>query len=468
MEAMSPAVKAIGSSEVLLDGELKPAVVIFSEETGKIEAIIEGPCEQYLDVCGPEAAKEFRDVTPLVVMPGLVDTHVHLDEPGRVHWEGFQSGTQSAVSGGVTTVVDMPLNSIPPTTTMANFDAKKKAAQGRCWCDVAFWGGLVPGNLEELRPLAEAGVRGFKGFLIDSATPEFQAIDRPTIEAAMATLQGYRTVLLFHAELDEVPALPTPPEDPTLYSSFLETRPDRLEVDALNLIVKCLERATCRLPGPPPPVHIVHMSSKHALPVLERARAAGLPISAETCFHYLTMDAETIPKGSTLHKCCPPIRPHENQAHLWNALRNGVLSSVVSDHSPCEPEIRCCDSGDFLQAWGGISSLGLGLSLIYSKGATLPEIARWCAENTALQAGLGHRKGFIRAGYDADLVLFDPRERHTISNSQLHFRHKMTSFHGTEVVGRVRQTLLRGRVVYDAAKGPSPAPAGTLLLDPII
>uniref|UniRef100_A0A4W4EDX7 allantoinase n=1 Tax=Electrophorus electricus TaxID=8005 RepID=A0A4W4EDX7_ELEEL len=336
-------VSAVRSQRVLIGEEILPALITIKD--GKIHNIL------------PDAgatrhtAGEVLDVGNSVVMPGIVDCHVHVNEPGRTAWEGYWTATRAAAAGGVTTIVDMPLNSIPPTTTLKNFHEKLQAAAGQCFVDTAFWGGVVPGNFLELRPMVQAGVAGFKCFLIHSGVAEFPHVADSDLHAALRQLQGTGSVLLFHAE-KEMDSLPCSP-DPSEYSTFLRTRPDIMEMEAVRTVTElCLQyQVRC---------HIVHLSSAQSLKLIRAAREAGAPLTVETTHHYLTLSAEDIPSGATQFKCCPPIRDIANQGQLWSALRAGDIDMVVSDHSPCTPGLKRLDSGDFSQAWGGISSLQFG------------------------------------------------------------------------------------------------------------
>lgn len=631
--------RAWASSSVLYNEQIGPATVIFSVESGKIlhiEPRVTGPSDIILQNFNV-LPQDFRDVSPLVIMPGLVDAHVHLNEPGRTEWEGFATGTRAAAAGGVTTVIDMPLNAVPPTTTVANFNLKISAARGQTWVDVGFWGGMVPTNLEDLVPLIRMGVRGFKGFLIDSGVDEFPAITSSYILKAMKKVKNEQTVLMFHAEMqphskhqppvlveahgDKTPKLvpngnckfelsdsesdvnetgtetdddfkvqplvnhidhldigvsasfaeraPKPvmkllnkhkPQDPevyqlpedhndivedipesqakalakspylqasepqfgryarlanpnheenvqevpqnelakpydfdelklkenhenpldlaqaaddalanvdaTLYASFLASRPDNFETTAIAEIINC------SMKYPTVPLHIVHLATHEAIPLVRAAKARGLPVSAETCFHYLSLTAEKISACSTHFKCCPPIRSDGNRKLLWTALRNNIITTVVSDHSPCTPDLKGLEKGDFFSAWGGISSVGLGLPILYTEGlkldppVSLHEITKWCSWNTAKQVGLDHRKGKIAVGYDADMILFDPEAKHMVKNDQTFFKNKLTAYDGMEFTGQVVETLVRGNPVFALKEGHSDVPLGGLLLEP--
>lgn len=630
--------RAISSSKVLLDDELVPATIIFSLNTGKILEIIPEIVKDSNDIrLKLYQVQEYRDVSPLIILPGLVDSHVHLNEPGRTEWEGFATGTQAAASGGVTTVIDMPLNAIPPTTTVENFNLKIAAAQGQCWVDVGFWGGLIPDNINHLRPLIRMGVRGFKSFLIESGVEEFPAIKPKHILKAMKEVEGLKTLLMFHAEMQpnvlEGPAImvdqvenktprlvpnenrplfelddssenesvqgnnidsylddfedddeikeadnsvnvltqdieafdlgmsasfihraPKPvidllnsdkrgindhdPDcklphnhagsidhnilsdeqakalakspylagsepiygkfarmahkhdepidddpkspllmaqredklleniDPTAYATFLASRPDNFETTAIAEIINCSTKI------PSVPLHIVHLATHEAIPLIRAAKAQKLPISAETCFHYLSLYAEAIGNCSTHFKCCPPIRTNDNRRLLWKALRNDIITTVVSDHSPCTPELKGMEKGDFFEAWGGISSVGFGLPILYTEGSKLTppvsmaEISKWCSWNTAKQVGLSHRKGKIALGYDADILIFNPDTTYMVENQKTFFKNKLSAYHGQQFKGRVIETIVRGKTVFEYGAGHSKLPLGLLILEP--
>jgi allantoinase len=397
-----------------------------------------------------------------VVLPGLVDTHVHVNEPGRTDWEGFDTATRAAAAGGVTTIVDMPLNSLPPTTTPVALERKRGAAAGQCHVDVGFWGGAVPGNLAEVGPLWDAGVLGFKAFLVDSGVEEFPALGLAELEAAMAALAGLGALAVVHAEAPGPIAVATAAVaggDRRAYSTWLRSRPDAAEAAAVATVAGLSLRLGTR-------AHVLHLSSAEALEPLRRARAAGAPLSAETCPHYLTLAAEQVPDGATQFKCAPPVRSAANQARLWEALAAGDLALVCSDHSPCPPERKLPEAGDFLAAWGGISSLQLGLPLVWSaareRGHSLVELAEWMCAAPARLVGLQQRKGAIAPGRDADLVLLDPEASFTVDPAYLYHRHPVTPYAGRVLHGVVRATYLRGRLAWDAT-GFAPRPGGRLL-----
>lgn len=458
--------RAIASSHVLVHDQVIPATVVFSEETGRILLVHDGILKETDPVFTWYNVQEFTDVSPQVVLPGLVDAHVHLNEPGRTEWEGFETGTKAAASGGVTTVIDMPLNAIPPTTTIENFQLKIDASKAKCWVDVGFWGGLVPDNLDHLLPLILMGVRGFKGFMIESGVEEFPSIDPEYILKAMERVNGHETVLMFHAEMDHEFQDLVIDTDPTSYSSFLASRPDQFEITAIKEIINCSKKF------PNVPVHIVHLATHLAVPLIKEAHNLGLPLTAETCFHYLSLSAEKISNCSTHFKCCPPIREEENRQQLWKALRDDVITTVVSDHSPCTPDLKGLEKGDFFEAWGGISSVGFGLPIIYTEGLkqspqiTFVEINKWCSINTAKQVGLLHRKGQFKVGYDADILVFDTEQTYGVTNKETHFKNKLTAYDGMPLTGRVTETIVRGKTVFIHEVGHSKKALGELVLDP--
>lgn len=397
------------------------------------------------------------DVGDSVVMPGLVDTHVHINEPGRTEWEGFETATRAAAAGGVTTLLDMPLNSIPPTTTVEAFQVKREAAARHSWVDIGFWGGLVCENMAELTPLREAGVFGFKCFLAPSGVSEFPEVTEAELRPAMAKLARSGAPLLVHGESPK--RLAALKGRPNRYRSYLESRPRAAENDAIALMVRLCSETRAR-------VHILHLSSAEALESLAQAKQDGLPVTAETCPHYLFFTAEEIPDGATEFKCAPPIRERENRERLWEALRGGLIDMVVSDHSPSPPELKHRDSGDFARAWGGISSLQLGLSATWTaaneRGFSVEQLARWMCLAPARLAGLNSRKGAIAAGYDADLVIWNPEATWKVEPAQIHHRHKLTPYAGRILKGVVESTYLNGEKIYERGHFAS-RPSGELL-----
>jgi allantoinase len=374
-----------------------------------------------------------------VLMPGLVDTHVHINEPGRTEWEGFETATRAAAAGGVTTVIDMPLNSIPPTTTVEALEIKRKAAAGAVYVDTGFWGGAVPDNLDQLRRLHDAGVFGFKCFLLHSGVDEFPHLNTAQLELALEQMHDFGALMIVHAEnsqaIDRAPSA-----EGDRYRRFLASRPRGAENVAIAEVIEAARYTRAR-------VHILHLSSSDALPMLASARREGVLVTVETCPHYLSFSAESIPDGATQFKCCPPIRESANRELLWDGLRNGVIDCIVSDHSPSTPELKRFDIGDFGVAWGGIASLQLGLRAVWSQarvhGFTLVDVAEWMSARTAQLAGLGH-KGRIALGYDADLVRFAPDEAQVVSAAALEHRHPVTPYDGMALAGIVRETWLHG------------------------
>ena len=578
-EASKPQLVVLASSRAVLTEAdnsltLSPATITVSPETGKIVSIAREvlPASSF----PADGSVSYVDYSPSVLMPGIVDAHVHLNEPGRTEWEGFYTGTRAAASGGVTTVVDMPLNAIPPTTTLHGFKEKLAASRGQCWVDVGFYGGVVPGNADELLPLVEAGVRGFKGFLIHSGVDEFPAVSAQDIALAMKTLKDADTTLMFHAEMippiaDSVGDAVQTSEAPLAphgaleaYNTFLESRPPVFETCAVEEIVWLAPTA------PKLHLHIVHLSATECIPILRDARARGINITAETCFHYLGLASDDIADGDTRHKCCPPIRSQINQDGLWQELgrADSVIRTIVSDHSPCTPDLkllpghlaaptpravaalqveeasplmRHSDSGidmtlpdgetesknasaiastpadegvvmaptaaeeeaakalaatakhgDFFAAWGGISSVGLGLPILYSAaqarraaieaGAdmadshqghhchdvdcemddaassataaaassvpTIVDIVRLCCQATAAQVGLAHQKGGLKVGLDADVCVFDDALQWTFTQGDMRWKNRCSPWEGHTFDGRVRATWLRGQHVF--------------------
>lgn len=397
-----------------------------------------------------------------VVMSGLIDTHVHINSPGRTEWEGFQSATHAAAAGGVTTLVDMPLNSVPPTTTLAGFKTKLDSAANSCFVDVGFWGGVVPGNTAELARMFEAGVVGFKCFLVPSGVDEFPHVTEENLREAMPELTRLGALLIVHAELpNRLNQGPIKSAGSAVnYWAFLASRPREAENEAIEMMIRLSEEFGTR-------VHIVHLSSAEAIPMLRRARAAGVRITAETCPHYLHFAAEEVPPGATEFKCCPPIRERENREELWQGLADGTIDFIVSDHSPCPGDMKLRESGDFMNAWGGIASLQLRLPIIWTearrRGFTLQDMTKWLCANPARQVSLQTRKGAIAVGNDADLVVWNPDQQFTVAAEALHHRHKITPYEGEVLSGVVQKTFLRGRKIYDGGHFVD-APLGHMLL----
>jgi allantoinase len=377
-----------------------------------------------------------------VLMPGLVDSHVHVNDPGRTEWEGFASATRAAAAGGVTTLVDMPLNSIPPTVDVAALDVKRRTAEGQTYVDVGFWGGAVPGNVPDLRPLYDAGVFGFKCFLLHSGVDEFPHLEPDELELAMREVRSFDGLMIVHAE-DSHAIDRAPTAHGESYLDFLSSRPRGAENLAIAQVIELARWTGCR-------VHILHVSSSDALPMIASARREGVHITAETCPHYLTFSSEEIPDGATQYKCCPPIRESANRELLWSGLADGTIDMVVSDHSPSTVDLKRLDIGDFGVAWGGISSLQVGLSAVWTqarrRGFGLTDVARWMCQAPARQTGL-RRKGRIEIGYDADFCVFAPDDAFVVDVHKLQHKNPVTPYADRPLAGVVRSTWLRGQVV---------------------
>lgn len=549
----------------MLPNEVHPATIVICQASGRIAAIYRTIVPQSYF---PKDAT-YINYHDLILMPGLVDTHVHLNEPGRTSSEGFYTGTQAAASGGITTVVDMPLNSIPATTSLEALDTKIRAAQGKCWVDVGFLGGIVPGNTAEMKPMISAGVRGFKGFLIDSGVcfspcliyrtrlthimkqvPEFPQVLPSDITKAMEEISSEPSMLMFHAEMlpasnseetlsekesDSPYLYPISARDQSyIYSEFLHSRPPSFETRAVRELISLAQT------HPSVPIHVAHVSTAEVIPIIKAAQDQGVNISAETCFHYLSLSAEDVAIRDTRYKAEPPIRDAANKAKLWSSLlkpadqeksmvyphadsqislpsplRQQPISMVVSDHSPCAPTDKLLPSyipphaeppayhddvikaanGDFFHAWGGISSLGLGLSVMwtelhkqtqlgsnpealhsqtnnvgYTDGSTLLQLSHWLSANPARLVGLEHQKGSLRVGFDGDVLVMDPDRYWTVEAADMKFKHKMSAYQGRTLRGRVLETWVRGRKVFDLqgynGGFGDKQPQGTLLLEP--
>ena len=392
----------------------------------------------------PPADYDFGD---LCILPGLVDTHVHINDPGRSDWEGFATATRAAAAGGYTTLIDMPLNSIPATTSVAGLEAKRAAAAGRCLGDYGFWGGVIPGNDHELDALIAAGVPGFKCFLSPSGVDEFPMTSEAGLRAALPHIARAGLPLLVHAESPQhLQDVQNADDDWNDYRVYLASRPDASETAAIRLLIALCREYACR-------IHVVHLSSVEPLPDLQRARAEGLPITVETCPHYLHFTSEAIEPGATVFKCAPPIRSARNREQLWNALAAGDIDLIATDHSPCPASMK---SGDFASAWGGIASLSLALPVIWTearqRGIALHRLADWMSRYPAQLAGLGRTKGRIAPGYDADFVIFDPTASFTVTEPRLHYRHPVSAYMGETLRGEVRHTFLRGQSIYSSGQ----------------
>ncbi|HEY9682168.1 MAG TPA: allantoinase AllB [Drouetiella sp.] len=426
----------ISSQRILTDSGIKSGCLIV--EDGRICRVVDGDIPQSMDI---------YDVGNSVVMPGLIDSHVHVNEPGRTEWEGFETATRAAAAGGITTIADMPLNSNPVTTSLPALHEKLAAAGGKLSVDCAFYGGVVPGNTVSLEPLIDAGVRGFKCFLIHSGIDDFPNVTESDLDASMPVLARRKIPLLVHAELECEDSHPDDWSDrPSSYHAFLHSRPRRWENDAIDLIIKLGKQHNC-------PVHIVHLSSSDAIPAIEKAKAAGVKLTIETCPHYLTFAAEDIVDGDPRFKCAPPIRERENREKLWEALKKGTIDFVVSDHSPCSPSLKFLDEGNLQKAWGGISGLQFVLPTVWTqakqRGVSIEQLSKWVSQGSARFLGLHESKGHLKPGYDADIVVWNPEAVTKIDSSIIQHRHKVTPYDGMELFGKVEKTFVRGQLVYD-------------------
>jgi allantoinase len=439
---------------ILPSGE-GPATVTVDD--GRITSIVTGEA--------PEGAGHW-DIGDSVVMPGLIDTHVHVNEPGRTEWEGFAGATRAAAAGGITTLVDMPLNAIPATTTVAGLQAKRAAADGQCWADVGFWAGCVPGNEAELEALWNAGALGFKAFLAPSGVEEFEAVTREDLERVAPLLSRLQAPLLVHAEdapiLDQATrSLETAtPDERRSYARYLASRPEAAEAAAVDFLIDLARRHQLR-------VHIVHLANADLIPRLASARAQGVKISVETCPHYLGFDAEAIADGATAFKCAPPIRGSYHRERLWRGLAEGTIDLVATDHSPSPPELKHLDDGDFDAAWGGIASLQLLLPAVWTeaqhRGHSPHDLWRWLCAAPARLAGLDQQRGALAVGQRADFVVWDPHQAFTVEGKKLYHRHSTSPWEGRELYGVVRATFLGGRQVYALGDGVLDPPTGHLI-----
>jgi allantoinase len=436
-----PPAWALRSTCVVTPAGIRPAAVVIRGD--KIAAVVD-PADLSGDL-------PVRDFGSRALLPGLVDTHVHINEPGRTEWEGFDSAARAAAAGGITTLVDMPLNSSPVTTTVHALHRKRSAAAGKLWVDCGFHGGVIPGNAVHLEGLIEAGVLGFKAFLCPSGIDEFPNSSELDLRSAMPIIAEAGLPLLVHAELVsplETGAGTRLAAQPRSYAAFLASRPRQWEHGAVRLRISLCRDYRCR-------VHIVHLSAADALPMIAAARSAGLPLTVETCPHYLYFAAEDIPDGDPRFKCAPPIRERDNRERLWEGLRDNLIDTIGSDHSPSPPGLKHLATGDLNQAWGGIASLQLVLSVMWTemrrRDFSLFHLAEWMSRRPAALVGMAGRKGAIAAGCDADLVVFDPDASFSVDPAKLFHRHRLTPYECRTLAGGVNRTYLRGRLVYDGA-----------------
>ena len=440
---------ALVSQRVVLPGEVRPAGLVFQHE--KFVAIT--------TVNELPADVPVTDLGSSVVSPGMIDAHVHINEPGHTKWEGFTSATKAAAAGGITCLVDMPLNSLPVTTSRDALLKKHAAAEGQCWIDVGFYGGLVPGSQRGLRSLVDSGVIGIKVFLCDSGLKEFPAVTPHDLDEAMPLLSARNIPLLVHAELVDEHTPASSLSDLTSYQAYLASRPSRWEVNALRQMIELSQRHAC-------PVHIVHLATSEALPTIDQAKSVGTRLTVATCPHYLRFASEEIPDGDPRVKCAPPIRESSHRTQLWDALRRGTLDTIGSDHSPCPPAAKCLTTGDLQSAWGGIAGLQFSLPSVWSGNGSwqpsLVELSRWMSTNPAKLIGFERQKGSIEVGKDADLVVWNAEASNHIDESNIHHRHKITPYQGLTLQGVIQRTYVRGNMVYDDGRFAS-RPIGKML-----
>jgi allantoinase len=432
------AVRAFTSRRVVLPDQIGAFAVLVEDE--KIAGVL--PPEQI------PPSVPVTDFGNLAILPGLVDSHIHINEPGRTEWEGFRTATRAAAAGGYTLLIDMPLNCVPPTTTVDALEVKRGAAKGLCFVDWCAWGGVVSGNRTHISALASAGVPGFKCFLIHPGIEEFTMVTEPELRAALPHIKDTGLPLLVHAELPgpvDAAAQALENADWGVYETFLKSRPDEAELAAIDLLLNLCREFEC-------PIHVVHLSTARALEKLSDAKRRGLPITVETCPHYLHLAAEEISEGATQFKCAPPIRRRENREALWQGLRDGVIDLIATDHSPCPPAMKQRERGDFRTAWGGISGVSLALPIIWTeacaRGFTLMDVVRWMAEGPARLAGCQDRKGRFAVGFDADFVVFDSEAEWNVSEAQLYYRHPVSPYLGKRLTGKVVMTFLRGDCAF--------------------
>ncbi len=435
MSPISKPRRVVRSRHVVTPEGVRPATLWLSE--GRIERVA-----AYEETPFDRPLEDFDD---MVISPGVIDAHVHINEPGRTDWEGFEMATRAAAAGGLTMLAEMPLNASPVVTTLSAWHEKVAATEGKLRVDCGFYGGLVPGNIDQIEPMLDAGALGIKAFLVHSGLDEFPAAGETELRAAMPILARRGAPLLVHAEIEGETGQ-TPPALPSRrYADYLASRPADWEMRAIRLMIDLCREFKCA-------VHIVHLATAQALPELRAARAEGLPITVETSPHYLFFEAESIPDGATQFKCAPPIRDAANREGLWEGLRDGTIDFVASDHSPCPPGLKNLDSGNFAGAWGGIASLQWLLPIVWSgakqRGFSLEDVTRWTSSAPAKMLGLADRKGTLAAGHDADFVLWEPESSFKVSAQRNFHRHKVTPYEGVELFGLSRATFVRGQKVY--------------------
>ena len=440
---------ALHSKRVVLPNGIQEAVVMLNE--GLIVDVLSAL----------PAGNNFQliELENKLLMPGVIDPHVHINEPGRTEWEGFDTATKAALAGGITTLVDMPLNSSPVTTTAKAFDEKMLAAQNKLHTNVGFWGGLIPGNENEIEPLIQKGVLGFKAFLTHSGIDDFPNATEDELRMAMPIIAKYNLPLLVHCELTDsekitnnefgITNIEQPATRNNSYVNYLNSRPKKWEDDAIAMMIRLCEEFNCR-------THIVHLSSADSIEQIVKAKQKGLPLTVETGQHYLYFNAEDIKDGQTQFKCAPPIREKENNEQLWVALKDGVIDFVATDHSPATPNLKEIESGNFMKAWGGIASIQFALPVLWTaakkRNCTFSNIAKWLCENPARLIGKENNKGKIAKGFDADLIVVDDEKTFTVTENIIHHKHKVTPYLGEILSGVIEQTYIAGEKVYEDEK----------------
>lgn len=432
---MSKVDLALYSKNIVIGNQIKEGYILISDE-------------KILDIVSEFDKKDTKveNYDNFTIIPGIVDCHVHINEPGRTDWEGFETATKAALAGGITTLIDMPLNCSPVTTSVKNLNIKTEEVKNKLWVDCGFWGGIIPDNFENIEPLLKAGVMGCKVFLIDSGIDEFPNVSEDDLRKALPLLKKYDLPLIVHAEIEDYPGQTSDYNDPKSYKAFLDSRPKNIEDKAVAMMIRLCDEFDTR-------IHIVHLSSSGSLEQIKEAKEKGLKFSAETCPHYLFFNSEDINDGDTKFKCCPPIREKENNDLLWDGLKSGIIDFVVSDHSPCTANLKLMEKEDIEHAWGGISGLQFSFSVILTeaikRGFNLNQVVQLMSENTAKFLGINHKKGKIAKGLDADLVILDPNEEFTIEEEIIQHKNKVTPYIDKNLKGVVKKTYVRGRLAYD-------------------
>ena len=429
--------QAIKSKRVITPQGIKEAIVIIQDEK-----ILDVVAELPIDFDGT-----IEDVGNSVIMPGLIDCHVHINEPGRTDWEGFDTATKAAAAGGIASLIEMPLNASPVTTTAENFKIKLDAAENKLHVNCGFWGGVVPDNYDDLEALLQSGVFGLKAFLTHSGIDDFPNTNAEHLRKALLLLKKYNKPLLVHCELDaENRDSILLEQNPRSYQAYLKSRPKAWENNAVKLMIDLCRETNSH-------VHLVHISSSEALPLIRAAKEEGLPLTAETCPQYLFFNAEDIADGATAFKCAPPIREKENNEKLWEALKDGTLDFIVTDHSPASPELKEIESGNFKKAWGGIAGLQFLLPVVWTaakeRGFSLEQISKLLCGNIANFLRINSSKGKLQKNFDADITIWNPEQKFIVEPSMIQHRHKITPYLNLELTGVIEQTFVNGNKVFD-------------------